>query len=84
MGRDFLTRRNIMAANTDKSTETTTEAEAPAVEAAPPAKYYKVKNLSMYSLAFEKGSIKPGEEGIASLSEVCTYVGQVEELGVAE
>jgi hypothetical protein len=61
-----------MAATTDKSTE------------AKPAPYYKVKNLSMYSLPFEKGSIKPGEEGIASLSEVTTYIGQVEELGVAE
>ena len=62
--------------------ETTTEAAEAAPAEVP--KLYKVKNIQKNPLSLENGSIAPGEEGVATLAEVCTLVGLIEELGAAE
>jgi hypothetical protein len=72
-------------ATTKETPEAPVEAPVEAVaEAPPPAAYYKVRNLSMYSIPLEKGVVASKEEGIANLSEVTSYIGILEELGVAE
>lgn len=62
--------------STQESTEQPTEQEA-----APVPALYNVRNITKNTLVLNGKPILPGEEGVATLAEVTTLVGYVEELG---